>query len=266
MSHDSWVTSEPPPEYVQVRWFVDALIGLGSIGWMTNYVGMVYVSYRDSSYAMALLPLMCNIAWEILYTVYYPRPNLAEQFIFLVTVSLNFGVIFSAIKFSPREWGNAPLVQRNLAAFFIVGIALAIWGHWAIAQELGPSMANLWTGVGLQVVLSVGAFCQLLARNSTRGASWLVWYVLKHLRRLERAVQEYMLMQRKNRASRFIGTTLFYVTLIPKYTLWYDEYWIIGRPMMVYCIAMFFIADIAYGVAFYHIKKEEHKKKKQKLK
>ena len=67
----------------------------------------------------------------------------------------------------------------------------------------------------------------------------------------------------QNRGSRFGGTTFFYITLIPKYTLWYDEYWIIGRPMMVWCIAMFFIADIAYGVAFYKIKKEEDKKKRK---
>lgn len=167
--------STAPQAYLDIKWIPDTLVALMGLGWSINYVGMVHRSFRDRTYGMAIIPLCCNIAWEIVYTFIHPSKNNVERTVFLLGLSINIGVMYAAYRFSPQEWSHAPLVQQHLPSIFTIGILACLAGHVALAAEIGPSLAYSWGAVICQVLLSVGGLGQLLVRGSTRGGSYTLW-------------------------------------------------------------------------------------------
>lgn len=172
---DGFDASQAPPEYQEVEWIANFfIIGMGA-GWTINYIGMVYQSFHDKTYGMAIMPLCCNIAWEIVYSLIYPSKSLIERGVFLIGLTINFAIIYAAVKFAPNEWTHSPLVLRNLPLIFLVGIVGCLTGHLALAAEIGPSLAYSWGAAVCQIMLSFGGLFQLLCRGSTRGASYTLW-------------------------------------------------------------------------------------------
>ena len=172
---DGFDVSAAPQAYLEIKWIADAFVILMGIGWCINYVGMVQHSFRDRTYGMAIIPLCNNIGWEVVYTFVHPSRSIVERAVFLTGVSLNIAVMYAAIKFSPAEWSHAPLVEKNLPLIFFVGSFACFTGHLALAAEIGPPLAYSWGAVICQIILSVGGLGQLLARGSTRGASYTLW-------------------------------------------------------------------------------------------
>src|SRR4029077_9338738 len=99
------------------------------------------------------------------------------QGVFVSGLAINFGVIYTAIKFAPNEWTHSPLVMRNLPLIFALVIVGFLAGHIALAAAIGPSLAYSWGAVVCQLLLSIGGLCQLLSRGSARGASYTLWQV-----------------------------------------------------------------------------------------
>lgn len=171
---DGFDASQSPQQYQNVKPLADLFVlGMG-LGWLINYFGMVYTSFKERTYCMAIMPLCCNIAWEIVYCLIHPSKNRLELSITALGLLINLGVMYAAILFSSREWCHAPLVERNLPWIFCVCIIVFITGHLALAAEIGPSLAYSWGAVVCQLLLSVGGLCQLLCRSSTRGTLWSV--------------------------------------------------------------------------------------------
>lgn len=177
---DGFDVSKAPQAYLDIKWIPDLFAALMGIGWSINYIGMVRASFRDRSYSMALIPLCNNIAWETVYVFVHPSRSIVERTVFFIGLSLNIFVMYAAIKFSSNEWSQAPMIQRNLPTVFAIGILACLTGHCALAAEIGPSLAYSWGAVICQLLLSVGGLGQLLARNSTRGGSYTIWWVEVH--------------------------------------------------------------------------------------
>jgi paspaline synthase len=66
-------------------------------------------------------------------------------------------------------------VRDNLLWIFLFGIVGFTTGDLALSAEIGPALAYTWSAVFCQLLLSLGAICQLLCRCSTRGASYTLW-------------------------------------------------------------------------------------------
>lgn len=172
---DRFNVSQAPPEYREVEWISNLFIAGMGIGWVINYVGMVYQSFRDKTYSMAILPLCCNISWELVYGLVYPSNNFVEHGAFLAGLTVNFAIIYAAVRFAPNEWTHSPLVMRNMPLIFFLGISACISGHLALAAEIGSDLAISWGAAVCQMMLSIGGLCQLLSRNHSRGASYTLW-------------------------------------------------------------------------------------------
>ncbi|KAG5743198.1 hypothetical protein H9Q69_012848 [Fusarium xylarioides] len=136
--------SRAPPEYLDVAWIADTCKLLMGIGWTTNYIGMVYKSLQDETYAMSLMALCCNFAWELTYALMYPFGSDLEMYVHFSGLILNCGVMYTAVKNAHREWGHAPLVQRNLPLIFIICVAGFMSGHVALATQIGPSFSRFF--------------------------------------------------------------------------------------------------------------------------
>lgn len=174
---DGFGNLSPPLEYENVSWLADTfVVGMG-LGWLINYAGMIWHSYRGETYSMSIIPLCCNIGWELVYTAVYPSKNPTELAVFTAGLSLNLVIILAATRASKTEWKHSPLVANNTPLIFAGGIAMCFVGHIALAEEIGPELSYSWGAVICQLLLSTGGLCQLLQRNSTRGTSFTLWFV-----------------------------------------------------------------------------------------
>lgn len=172
---DGFTDLQPPQAYCEVQLLADTLVGLMGVGWLVNYAGMIWHSYRGQTYSMAMIPLCNNIGWELVYTLVHPSPNRVEVAVFAAGVTLNVVIMAAAARAAPSEWSHSPLVARHTSLFFAAGTLVCFAGHLALAAEIGPALAYSWGAVICQIVLSLGGLCQLLQRNSTRGTSWTLW-------------------------------------------------------------------------------------------
>ncbi|KAH7151408.1 integral membrane protein [Fusarium sp. MPI-SDFR-AT-0072] len=225
--------SRAPPEYKDVAWIADTCKLLMGIGWTTNYVGMIYKSLKDETYAMALMALCCNFAWELTYALIYPFGSDLEMYVHFSGLMLNCGVMYTAVKNAHREWGHAPLVLRNLPLIFIICVAGFMSGHVALATQVGPSLAQGWSAYGCQLLLSVGGLCQLLCRGHSGGASYFLWF------------------------SRFFGSLVLVPQDILRYKYWRADHEYIGSPLYIWFICTFLILDGSYGICLWYVRRFE---------
>jgi paspaline synthase len=135
---------------------------------------MIRKSFQDRTYAMALMPLCCNIAFEFVYLL-NPPENVSSLMVIACWLALNVPVVVTAIRFAPREWGHAPFVQRNLPWIFAVSIISWMTAHLALIAQLGPAAAVSWSAWFCLLFFSSGSLCQLMDRGGSRGTSLFIW-------------------------------------------------------------------------------------------
>lgn len=172
---DGFTNLQPPQAYDEIRWLADTLVGLMGAGWLVNYVGMIWHSYKGETYSMAIILLCNNTGWELVYALVYTSSNRVEAAVFAAGVTLNIVIMIAATRAAKTEWIHSPLVARHTSLIFLTGPYMCFNGHLALAAEIGPALAYSWGAVICQIILSMGGLCQLLQRNSTRGTSWTLW-------------------------------------------------------------------------------------------
>ena len=205
---------------------------------------------------MAIVPLCCNIAWEMVYVFVHPSTNRLEHVVFILGLCLNIAIIHAAIRFSPREWGHAPLVERNLPWIFAVGILACLSGHVALAAEIGPRLAYSWGAVVCQLLLSIGGLGQLLARESTRGGSYISWSGPTNSSMIIFANYAAFL-----RLGRALGSSCTVVFATIRYIYWPEAFAWLCSPLIIWSLTVFILTDTTYGVCFYVIHQREIKTK-----
>ncbi|KAK7955213.1 hypothetical protein PG996_016023 [Apiospora saccharicola] len=234
---DGFNDAQPPPSYLEVQWLADLFVLLMGVGWLVNYVLMVWYPYTERTYSMAIIPLCCNLGWELAYTLVYPSAHLVEYSVFVAGVTLNLGIMVLATRGAPNEWRHSPLVANNVPFLFLGTTAVCFTGHVALAIQIGPGLAYSWGAVICQLGLSMGGLCQLLQRNSTRGTSGAMWW------------------------SRFLGSccTVVFAGLRCKY--WPEAFGWLWSPLVGWSLATFLLVDITYGFCYLSIRREEVRKR-----
>ncbi|OBR09784.1 hypothetical protein CH63R_05476 [Colletotrichum higginsianum IMI 349063] len=225
--------SQAPEAYRDVVWIADTCKLIMGIGWTANYVGMIRKSLKDQTYAMALLPLCCNFAWELTYAIMYAFTTSLEKYVHFSGLLLNCGVMYTAVKNAPREWEHAPLVQRNLRLIFVLAVAGFASAHVVLAKQVGPELGQAWSAYACQLLLSVGGLCQLLCRGHSRGASYFLWF------------------------SRFFGSLVLVPQDIIRYTYWKEAHEFMGSPMYIWFVTIFLILDGSYGLCLWYVRRFE---------
>ncbi|EMR85854.1 putative integral membrane protein [Botrytis cinerea BcDW1] len=166
-------SNQPSETYL---WIQDGLtIGSGVL-WMVAYVLYIRRSSKDQSYGMPILSLCANIAWELIYGIIHP-PGMAEFITFLPYFLVDLLLVNATIKFGPREWRHAPIVQKNLGMIVLVGSLMMLGAQWTFAELFTDfTQASFWSGYTCQVIVSWSAIAQLVSRESTRGHSIAIWW------------------------------------------------------------------------------------------
>ncbi|KAL3443341.1 hypothetical protein BJX65DRAFT_298413 [Aspergillus insuetus] len=206
---------------------------LCGICWVITYVLMIHKSFQQRTYSIPIITLLFNIGWEFIYTLVYGDTDVRSQGIVRLWPLFNLAVLVVTIKFAPNEWEHSPLVRRNIPLIFVLGLAWSLSGHWALASEMGPGLAFYWSGAGCQILTSVGLLCQLLCRGSTRGSSYLIWFM------------------------RLLGSSCGYVNRFIMASRGLDKFPFFKSPVMKWYMVTVIILDAAYGVCFHIINRQE---------
>ncbi|KAF2245923.1 hypothetical protein BU26DRAFT_488680 [Trematosphaeria pertusa] len=165
--------NNPPEIYLWVQDYLTIVMGLL---WITAYILYIRQAYRDSSYGMPILSLCTNVAWELVYGLFYP-PGVAEFVTFLPYFLVDLGLVYTTIQFGANEWKHAPLVQTNIHWIVLLGTGMLTWAQYSSAILLTDvHEASFWSGFACQMIVSWTALSQLISRASTRGHSLLIWF------------------------------------------------------------------------------------------
>ncbi|KAJ5385122.1 hypothetical protein N7517_003033 [Penicillium concentricum] len=206
---------------------------LAGICWTLNYFSMMYVSGREKIPNTGIFPLCNDIAWEFVYAFVHPAASAHWEGGVKVWFMVHVAVVLYILKFAPNEWNDVPIVKRNIYLIYAVVILGFLAGQLSFAAEVGPEMGFFWGGVLCQTLASLGPICQLLSRNSTRGASIMTWSL--------RAIATF---------GGFIKLSIYYICDTPAGP-WFES------PMCQFYIGLTVILDIMYPCLYYVIRRQE---------
>ena len=170
--------------------WIDATGLAGGVGWFATYMTILYVSWRDRTYAMPMLAMVTNLSWEFLFTFIYPDVGgRLQEGINVVWFGLDLVILTMFLRFwrsdfpevlKPHMW----LVLLGSAAF---SVALQV----GIIQQFGKLYGSAYTAYGANLMMSALFLVMLLRRGDTRGQS--VWIaIFKMLGTLGTSISQYL--------------------------------------------------------------------------
>nr|BAW27604.1 putative terpene cyclase [Aspergillus stellatus] len=206
---------------------------LSGVCWTLNYFSMMYISGRDKVPNTNVFAITNDMAWEFMYAFIHPAASAHWEGGVKVWFLVHCAVVLYILKFAPNEWDDVPIVKRNIYLIYTVSFLGFLAGQWAFAAEVGPDLGFFYGGVLCQTLASLGPNCQLLARNSIRGASLLTWSL--------RAVATF---------GGFIKLTIYYLTDVPAGP-WFES------PMCKFYIGLTLVLDFVYPFLYFSVWRQE---------
>jgi hypothetical protein len=149
------------------------LVVLSGLAWTVVYVECVRVGLRDRTYAMPLVALGLNIAWESTYAVHDLVGAIGPQAVInLVWALIDVVIVYTFFRFGRAE--SPTLSGRLFAGWGVLIFATSYAIQWLFIGQFGWTDAAKYSAF-LQNLLMSGLFiAMLIARRGTRGQSMLI--------------------------------------------------------------------------------------------
>jgi len=230
------------------------LLGTGGLLYTTTYILMTRQSLRDLTYAMPVISLAFNFAWEIVFALYVAE-SLPEQIIFVTWMVIDIGLVYTVVKYGENEWKHAPIVGQNIGKILGPMVLWLCWALWALCtwwvdvdnpvnpkagkihkgvEGIDTTELGFWTAIVAQVVLSWGLLAQIVVRGNSGGASYAIW------------------------TTRFLGSV---AGLIGYYAycwwVWPEAHEYFANPFAVCLSVTWVVADLAYLFILREVKRTE---------
>ncbi|WP_211207195.1 hypothetical protein [Stackebrandtia nassauensis] len=150
------------------------LTALSGIAWTIVYIAAIRVGFRDRTYAMPLVALGLNFAWEVIYTVHgFDTGASVQTYINLAWTLADAVIVYTFFRFGRRELpgfiGRGVFVGGGVlvfAACFAVQWLFVVEFDWTLAVRYSAFLQNL---------LMSGLFiAMLIARRGPRGQSMVI--------------------------------------------------------------------------------------------
>jgi hypothetical protein len=150
------------------------LTAISGIAWTIVYIAAIRIGFTQQTYALPVMALALNIAWESIYSVWgiSTDPGL-QAGINVVWALADLVIVFTFLRYGRREL--PPFVTRTMFSCWTVGVfATAYAVQWAFVVEFGYAEAARYTAF-LQNLLMSGLFIAMfLARRGPRGQSMTI--------------------------------------------------------------------------------------------
>ncbi|KAF2685264.1 hypothetical protein K458DRAFT_22138 [Lentithecium fluviatile CBS 122367] len=221
-------------------WVQDYLTIVMGLLWITAYILYIRQAYRDASYGMPLFALCTNVAWELLYGLFYP-PGVGEFVTFLPYFIVDLGLVYTNVKFGPNEWKDSPLIRNNIPWIILFGTGMMTWAQWAFVNMFDDlHEASFWSGFVCQLGVGWGAVAMVGARGSVRGQSLQIWFF------------------------RFTGTLCAIAVFQWRVYHYPADYTYVRTPMATFLFVAAEVAEVLYPLLFLYVRNLEHEEKRKK--
>ncbi|OKI02283.1 hypothetical protein A6A06_14605 [Streptomyces sp. CB02923] len=202
-------------------------LGATGVLWVTTYILIIKVSFRDRSYGMPLVALCGNISWEFQYAFVNPYDTL-QRWACIAWFLFNLVILATALRFGPSHF---PVIRarRVFYPLFAAVLALAYLGIHLLARYLEHG-AGVYTGFAQTLLMSGLFLSMLLSRRSLRGQSLAIAYV---------------------KMAGTLCASVAYYAFSAQYR---------GSVLLAYLCTAILFADLVYVAAVHSLRREEGQK------
>jgi len=155
---------------------VYVLVLASGVFWTITYILVIRQAFRDRIYAMPLLAMSMNLAWEFLFTFVYPSigGQIQEGFN-LLWFALDLGILYTYIRFWRADYPKH-LSPKLMVPLLILTFAACTPIFIAIVKHFGQDAGSVYTAYGDNLIMSVLFMTMLIRRGDRRGQSlWIAW-------------------------------------------------------------------------------------------
>lgn len=147
---------------------------VSGVAWTIVYLEAIRVGFRDRTYAMPVLALGLNFAWETIYAVHHARHGISAQGIINVAWALaDAAIVYTYFRFGRREQ-PAFVTPPMFVAWGVLVFATSYVVQVLFIVQFGYSAAARYSAF-LQNALMSGLFIAMFAaRGGVRGQSLVI--------------------------------------------------------------------------------------------
>ena len=134
----------------------------------------IRIGFAQRTYALPVMALALNIAWESIYSVWgiSTDPGLQAS-INVVWALADLVIVYTFLRYGRREL--PPFVTRGMFAGWAVGVfATAYVVQWAFVVEFGYAQAARYTAFLQNLLMSVLFIAMFVGRRGARGQSMTI--------------------------------------------------------------------------------------------
>lgn len=135
--------------------------------WALTYILIIKRGFQDKTYGVPLVALCANMSWEFTFSFIYPL-QIPQLYISIIWFSLDVIVMFTLLRFGPREFPNMPRKLFYIATALVLATALCAVAF--ITHALGD-WDGAYPGWACNLMTSIMFIRMLLRRKSLRGQS-----------------------------------------------------------------------------------------------
>ncbi|WP_138733340.1 transmembrane-type terpene cyclase [Modestobacter excelsi] len=150
------------------------LTAVSGIAWTIVYVAVIRIGFTQQTYALPVMALALNIAWESIYSVWgiSTDPGL-QAGVNVVWALADLVIVHTFLRFGRREL--PPFVTRGMFCCWAVGVfATAYVVQWAFVVEFGYAQAARYTAFLQNLLMSVLFIAMFVGRRGPRGQSMTI--------------------------------------------------------------------------------------------
>jgi hypothetical protein len=147
------------------------LTAVSGLAWTIVYVAAIRIGFAQRTYALPVMALALNIAWESIYSVWgvATDPGL-QAYVNVVWALADLVIVYTYLRYGRREL--PPFVTRAVFGCWAVGaFGTAYVVQWAFVVEFGYSQAARYTAFLQNLLMSVLFIAMFVARRGARGQS-----------------------------------------------------------------------------------------------
>lgn len=154
---------------------IDAAGLAGGLGWFCTYVTILYISWRDRTYAMPMLAMVTNLVWEFLFTfVYRDVGGPMQEWINIVWFSLDLVILATFLRFWRSDFPDK--LKAYMWPILLGSMAMAMALQIGIIQQFGKVYGAAYTAYGANLMMSALFLVMLLRRGDNRGQN--IWIAI----------------------------------------------------------------------------------------
>lgn len=148
---------------------------LGDLLWAAVYILAIIIGRKQRTYAIPMVAIGLNVAWELVHTVIHPPAHLSELIAHLVWFGFDLIIVFQLVRYG-RERQENEVVRRFFGGIVLGILGMALVGHITFydhvtANAIFPDRDGVVSAFLINLVMSVLFIGFYFARPNGKGIS-----------------------------------------------------------------------------------------------